>query len=151
MFIRWLPLIIWCTSSMHKLSHMKHLSGWVTLLKNSLEMAEMYSYKWIIYSQQNADYKFSEGELVPLFHLFLFQKRSPAFALCQEIRSSVFSLCFPLQSTCNHYMVIKRCTIEVSDHSFIQNLGSALTRSALKMNNMNVCHLEVHFLLILKN
>ena len=30
---------------MHKLADMKHLSGWVTLLKNSVEMAEMYSYK----------------------------------------------------------------------------------------------------------
>ena len=78
--------------------------------------------KWFILSKMQIT-NFLIGKLVALFHLYLFQKRSPAFVLL---------LCSSLQSTCNHYMVIKRYTNEVSGHSFIQNLSSVLTKSTLK-------------------
>ena len=130
----WLPMINCITSSMHKAAHMKHLCRWVTLLKKSVEITEIYSTlmnklfilnkKWIK--------NFLIDELMELFHIFLFQKKSPAFVLCSEINRSAFTLCFPLQSNCNHYIVIKKYTNEVSGHSFIQNLRSMLARLALK-------------------
>ena len=55
-----------------------------SLVEKSVEMTEMYSSlinkEFILNKMQVTN--FLNGELVPLFHLSLFQKRSPAFASC---------------------------------------------------------------------
>ena len=55
-----------------------------SLIEKSVEMTEMYSSlinkEFILNKMQVTN--FLNGELVPLFHLSLFQKRSPAFVSC---------------------------------------------------------------------
>ena len=66
---------------MHKAAHMKHLCRWVTLLKKSVEITEMYSTfmnKLFILNKMWIK-NFLIDEVMALFHLFLFQKRSRAF------------------------------------------------------------------------
>ena len=72
---------------MHKAAHMKQLWVWVALLIKSVEMTEMYSVfvnKLFILNKMWMT-NFLIGELVALFHLFVFQKRSSAFVWDQQL------------------------------------------------------------------
>ena len=72
---------------MHKAAHMKQLWVWVALLIKSVEMTEMYSVfvnKLFILNKMWIT-NFLIGELVALFHLFLFQKGRPAFVWDQQL------------------------------------------------------------------
>ena len=65
----------------------------------------------MIYVQQHAGYKFSEWLISAILSPFpLPEDKSCPFSMLGD-QQSAFSLIFTLQTTCNHYMVIRNIQI----------------------------------------